>query len=47
MKSDRRCFNVHRALVVVDREEGAAENLAVQGIKLAAIFKRSDFPEIR
>jgi orotate phosphoribosyltransferase len=47
MKSDQRCFNVHRALVVVDREEGAAENLPQQGIQLTAIFKRSDFPEIR
>ncbi len=37
---------VRRALVVVDREEGAAQNLAKQGIKLAAIFKLSDFPEI-
>ncbi|MGH6812501.1 MAG: orotate phosphoribosyltransferase [Methylocella sp.] len=37
---------VRRALAVVDREEGAAGNLAEQGIKLAAIFKRSDFPEI-
>ncbi|HET6374806.1 MAG TPA: orotate phosphoribosyltransferase [Methylocella sp.] len=37
---------VRRALVVVDREEGAAENLAKEGITLAAIFKRSDFPEI-
>jgi orotate phosphoribosyltransferase len=40
------CSHVRRALAVVDREEGAAENLAAQGIKLAAIFKRSDFPEI-
>jgi orotate phosphoribosyltransferase len=46
MNSDRRRFDVHRALVVIDREEGAAENLARQGITLAAIFKRSDFPEI-
>jgi orotate phosphoribosyltransferase len=38
--------HVSRALAVVDREEGAAENLAAQGIQLAAIFKRSDFPEI-
>jgi orotate phosphoribosyltransferase len=38
--------HVHRALAVVDREEGATQNLAAQGIKLAAIFKRSDFPEI-
>jgi orotate phosphoribosyltransferase len=35
-----------RALVVVDREEGAAENMAAHDIQLAAIFKRSDFPEI-
>jgi orotate phosphoribosyltransferase len=38
--------HVRRALAVVDREEGAAQNLAAQGIKLAAIFKKSDFPEI-
>ena len=37
---------VRRALAVVDREEGAAENLAAHDIQLAAIFKRSDFPEI-
>jgi len=39
------CY-VRRALAVVDREEGAAENLAARNIQLAAIFKRSDFPEI-
>ena len=39
------CY-VRRALAVVDREEGAAQNLAAQCIQLAAIFKRSDFPEI-
>ena len=38
--------HVRRALAVVDREEGAAQNLAAPGIQLAAIFKRSDFPEI-
>jgi len=37
---------VCRALTIVDREEGAAANLAAHGIALAAIFKRSDFPEI-
>jgi orotate phosphoribosyltransferase len=37
---------VRRALAVVDREEGAARNLAMQSIRLAAIFKRTDFPEI-
>jgi orotate phosphoribosyltransferase len=38
--------DVRRVLAVVDREEGAAQNLAEQGIGLAAIFKRRDFPEI-
>jgi orotate phosphoribosyltransferase len=38
--------HVRRALAVVDREEGAAQNLAARVIQLAAIFKRSDFPEI-
>jgi orotate phosphoribosyltransferase len=47
MNRDQRSCNVQCALVVVDREEGAAENLAQRGIQLAAIFKRSDFPEIR
>jgi orotate phosphoribosyltransferase len=37
---------VRRALAVIDREEGAAQDLLAQGIKLAAILKRSDFPEI-
>jgi orotate phosphoribosyltransferase len=32
-----------RALVVIDREEGAAEKLAEKGITLVSIFKRSDF----
>jgi orotate phosphoribosyltransferase len=36
--------DVRRVLAVVDRE--AAQNLAEQGIGLAAIFKRRDFPEI-
>jgi orotate phosphoribosyltransferase len=34
---------VTRALVVIDREEGAAEALAARGIALASIFKKSDF----
>jgi orotate phosphoribosyltransferase len=37
---------IRRALVVMDREEGAAQNLARASIQLAAIFKRSDFREI-
>jgi orotate phosphoribosyltransferase len=39
------CY-VRRALAVVDRGEGAAENLAAHDIQLAAIFTRRDFPEI-
>lgn len=34
---------VRRALVIVDREEGAKENLMQQGIELLSIFKKSDF----
>jgi orotate phosphoribosyltransferase len=35
--------SVRHALVVLDREEGATENLATCGIELASIFKKSDF----
>jgi orotate phosphoribosyltransferase len=34
---------VRCALVVLDREEDAAEKLATHGIELASIFKKSDF----
>ncbi|MGE5279557.1 MAG: orotate phosphoribosyltransferase [Deltaproteobacteria bacterium] len=34
---------VDRAIVVVDREEGAAANLAAKGCALSALFKASDF----
>ena len=37
-----RCY-VKRALVVIDRQEGAAEALAEKGITLVSIFKKSDF----
>jgi orotate phosphoribosyltransferase len=37
------CF-VHRAFVVVDRQEGAAQNLAERGVQLVSLFKKSDFP---
>jgi orotate phosphoribosyltransferase len=34
---------VNKAIVIVDREEGAAENLAKVGLKLESIFKIQDF----
>jgi orotate phosphoribosyltransferase len=34
---------VRKALSIVDREEGARENLAAQGIELSSFFTRSDF----
>ena len=37
------CF-VKRALVVVDRQEGASQALAARGIQLVSLFKKSDFP---
>lgn len=36
------CFT-RKALAIIDRQEGAAENLAERGIELVSIFKRSDF----
>jgi orotate phosphoribosyltransferase len=36
------CY-VRKGLVVVDREEGAAEALAKDGVELVSIFKRKDF----
>jgi orotate phosphoribosyltransferase len=36
------CY-VRKALVIVDRQEGASENLAARGIELVSIFKREDF----
>jgi orotate phosphoribosyltransferase len=35
---------VRRAFVVIDRQEGASQNLAAQGIQLVSLFKTSDFP---
>jgi orotate phosphoribosyltransferase len=34
---------VETAIVILDRCEGAAENLAKAGLKLESIFSRSDF----
>jgi len=36
------CY-VRKALVIVDRQEGAAENLERRGIELVSIFRRRDF----
>jgi orotate phosphoribosyltransferase len=36
-------FRVRWALSVVDREEGAAQNLGERGIQLVSIFTRADF----
>ncbi len=38
-------LNIHpkRAIVIVDREEGAVENLAREGCALTALFKASEF----
>jgi orotate phosphoribosyltransferase len=36
------CF-MKKALVVIDRQEGATEELAKRGIQLVSIFKKSDF----
>ncbi len=36
--------SVRRAFVVVDRQEGAAQNLAAHGVHLVSLFKKSDFP---
>ncbi len=46
MKTEFPNAHVYRALAIIDREEGAAQNLLEQGLKLAAIFKKNDFPEI-
>jgi orotate phosphoribosyltransferase len=35
--------HARKALVIVDRQEGATENLAARGIELVSIFKRQDF----
>jgi orotate phosphoribosyltransferase len=43
MAAEHPSCRVAKALVVVDREEGAAEALAARGIELFSIFKRSDF----
>ncbi|HEY5226397.1 MAG TPA: orotate phosphoribosyltransferase [Methylovirgula sp.] len=35
--------SVRRALVVIDRQEGAMQNLAAEGIQLVSLFQKSDF----
>ncbi len=43
MKTEHPSCFARKALVVIDREEGAAEALAQNGVALVSIFKRSDF----
>lgn len=40
--AEKEC-SVHHAVSIVDREEGAYETLAEQGIALYSIFRKSDF----
>ena len=40
---DENGVEVRDALVVVDRQEGGAERLAAEGIRLHALFRRADF----
>lgn len=40
---DKIAVIVDKAIVIVDREEGALENLAKAGLKLESIFKIADF----
>jgi orotate phosphoribosyltransferase len=42
VRTERGCL-VDRVITVVDRNEGAAENLAAAGIKLDAVYNRTDF----
>lgn len=42
LREERRC-TVRVALAILDREEGATENLAAHGIRLVSIFRTSDF----
>lgn len=44
LKSEYPRCEVRKALVVIDRQEGATANLARQGIQLVSLFKMSDFP---
>ncbi len=44
MKEEFPTCSVRRAFVVVDREEGATQNLARENIQLLSLFKKSDFP---
>lgn len=43
LKAEYPACRATKALVVVDREEGATEALAAQGITLFSLFKRSEF----
>ena len=44
VKEEYPSCSVRRAFVVVDRQEGAAQNLAARGVQLVSLFKKTDFP---
>lgn len=44
LKAEFPACSVRRALVVIDRQQGATENLAAQGVQLVSVFQKSDFP---
>ncbi len=44
MREEFPSSTVRTAFVVVDREEGATQNLAERGIELVSLFKKRDFP---
>ena len=43
LKEEKVNCSISKALVIVDRQEGASENLAKSGIELVSIFKKEDF----
>jgi orotate phosphoribosyltransferase len=43
LREEKHQVSVRRALVIIDREEGAAQALAEKGIELVSLFRKSDF----
>lgn len=44
VKEEFPAATVRRAFVVIDRQEGARQNLASHGVELVSLFEKSDFP---